>query len=234
MSAAVLCYHGVSRAWESGLSVPPEALEAHVAGFVARGYRPVGADAAAAGRGRVLHVTFDDAYRSVANALPILERLHVPATVFACTALAGEGGTLAVDELRGELASFPEELLTLDWDGLRALAARGVEIGSHTVAHPHLTQLDDASLNRELRESKREIEDELGRACRYLAYPYGEQDGRVRAAARDAGYTAAFGLPGKPNERFAVPRVGVYRRDTNLRVRLKASALGRRAAGLLG
>lgn len=230
MTPVVLCYHGVSAAWRCGLSLAPETLQRQVESLLRRGYEPADAGSVAEGHGRLLHVTFDDAYRSVDAALPALERLGMPTTVFACTAYADGGRALDIAELRGELAAFPDELLTYDWDSLRALAARGVEIGSHTRSHAHLTRLDDAALAHELRESKQRLEDELGVPCRYLAYPYGEQDGRVRAAARDAGYDAAFGLPGHAGDRFALPRVGVYRKDTRLSLRLKTSALGRRLA----
>ena len=76
------------------------------------------------------HVTFDDAYRSVANAIPILERLQVPATVFACPGYADEGRPLDVPELADEALAHPEELATMGWEELRGLVERGVEIGS--------------------------------------------------------------------------------------------------------
>lgn len=233
MPPVVLCYHGVSEEWESGLAVAPSALEVQVADMLRRGYRGGDAAAAVEGRARVVHVTFDDAYRSVGAALPLLERLGVPATVFACAGLADAGAPLDIPEMRGELAAYPDELLTMDWDALRRLVERRVEVGSHTVSHPHLTRLDDGELARELRESKQRLEDELGRPCRYLAYPYGEQDARVRRAAEAAGYEAAFGLPGRSGDRFAVPRVGVWRKDTRLALRLKTSRAGLRAGTLL-
>jgi peptidoglycan/xylan/chitin deacetylase (PgdA/CDA1 family) len=81
------------------------------------------------------------------------------------------------------------------------------------VSHPHLPRLDDAGLRLELEESKARIEDELGRPCRFLAYPFGDDDARVHEAAEAAGYEAAFALPGPDDrvDRFAVPRVGMYR-----------------------
>jgi peptidoglycan/xylan/chitin deacetylase (PgdA/CDA1 family) len=60
---------------------------------------------------------------------------------------------------------------TLDWDGLRGLADQGVEIESHTVTHAHLPDLADAELQHELVRSRLELEDELGRQCRFLAFP---------------------------------------------------------------
>lgn len=225
----VVCYHAVSSSWPHALAVGAPALERQLRSLLARGYRPAGASDVIAGRERVLHVTFDDAFRSVAAALPLLERLGVPVTVFACPAYADGGLPLAVPELEAQLPRYRDELATMDWEALRALVERGVEIGSHTLTHPHLTQLGESELVRELGDSRARLEAELGRACRFLAYPYGEHDARTRAAARGAGYEAAFALSSYAGaaDRFALPRVGVYRRDGLLRLTLKTSALGR-------
>ena len=228
----VLCYHAVSDGWPDALAVPPGALERQLASLLRRGYRPVGAADVLAGKARLLHVTFDDAYRSVANALPALGRLGVPATVFACPAYADTGRALDVPELAEEARTHPEELATMRWDDLRALRDHDVEVGSHTLTHPHLKRLSDAELERELGESRKRIEEELGRPCRFLAYPYGEHDERVQSAARAAGYDAAFALAGRDETvtRHAGPRVGIWRRDGRLRVAAKTSPTVRRAA----
>ena len=230
----VLCYHAVSDTWEHSLSVRPAAFERQLR-FLVRLYRPVAAAGILRARGRLLHVTFDDAFRSIDAALPALERLGVPATVFACTDLADEGLPLAVPELAADAAAHPEELRTHSWDRLRELADRGVEIGSHTCSHPHIPLLGDDELDRELRESRTRLEDELRRPCRFLAYPFGDEDGRVHAAARRAGYEAAFALPGDvaTTDHFAVPRLGVWRRDTLPRLTVKlVLGEGRRPAWL--
>jgi peptidoglycan/xylan/chitin deacetylase (PgdA/CDA1 family) len=204
-------------------------MEAHLTGLLRRGYRPVTGSEALAGRSGTIHVTFDDAYKNVEDGLAILQRLRIPATVFACSGYAETGRPLDVPELAGEAAAHPDEMATMTWDELRDLAERGVEIGSHTVTHPHLTKISDAELDRELQESRACIEEELGRPCALFAYPYGENDARVRAAARRAGYAAAFALRERfsPADGFAVPRVDLYRKDTPLRARLKTSLLPR-------
>ena len=191
----VLCYHAVSDGWDHAL-----ALQA--GGLRASGAEPAGSRVPA-GRcergdrqgGRLLHVTFDDAYTSISGALDLLERLGVPATIFASTAFADEGRPLDVPELAADAIALPDELETMDWAELRALADRGFEIGSHTVSHPHLP-LTEAEINRELRESRARCEEQLGQPCRYLAYPYGEHDARVKILAERAGYDAAFTLHG--------------------------------------
>ena len=220
----VLCYHAVTDTWDDRLAVPPSEFGRQIAALL-RGRRPgTAADAVARRRG-VLHVTFDDALVSILEALPLIERYSVSATVFACGAY-GDGRQLRIAELSGSRYS-EAGLRTLTWDGLRELRERGVEIGSHTMTHAHLTRLADDELDRELVEAKQWIEDELGAPCRFLAYPFGEVDDRVRAATRRAGYAGAFGLPGTPGDEFDLPRVGLYRRDSVGRALLKASSPGR-------
>jgi peptidoglycan/xylan/chitin deacetylase (PgdA/CDA1 family) len=227
----VLCYHAVSDRWANPLAVRPADFERQLRSLLRRGFRPVGAQQAVDGRGRLLHVTFDDAYVSIGRALDTLEQLGVPATVFAATAFADEGRPLDVPELAAEAAAHPDELKTMSWAELRGLAERGFEIGSHTVSHPHLPQLGDAELDRELRESRERCEDVLGRRCAFLAYPYGEHDERVKRAAERAGYEAAFTLHGtrERSDRYSIRRVHFYRGDSLVRATLKASLAARPA-----
>jgi peptidoglycan/xylan/chitin deacetylase (PgdA/CDA1 family) len=219
----VLCYHAVSESWPDELGVHPTELARQLRALLLRRFRPASLTDTIGVRGRLLHVTFDDAYRSVAKAIPILERHGVPATIFVCTDYARNGRPLAVPELAARAEAFPRELETMTWDDVRAVAERGIEIGSHTITHPHLPDLADAELVRELRDSRVELEDELGRPCPHLAYPYGETDERVGEAARQAGYEAAFALAPRAPGRYAVPRVALYRKDTLLRAMLKTS-----------
>jgi peptidoglycan/xylan/chitin deacetylase (PgdA/CDA1 family) len=232
----VLCCHAVSETWGHELAVDPSVLEQHLTRILGRGFRPVTALEAVTSGGRTVHVTFDDAFRSVELALPLLERLGVPATVFACTDYAEDGRRLAVGDLGADRTAPDDETSTMRWDDLRGLVERGVAVGSHTVTHPHLTELSDEELDRELVTSKQQLEDELGRECATLAYPFGDEDPRVRAAAKRAGYAAAFSLTSRPLplDPFGVPRVGVYRKDTPSRVRLKSSLPGLNAAALRG
>jgi peptidoglycan/xylan/chitin deacetylase (PgdA/CDA1 family) len=221
----VVCYHAVSDTWPHMLAVTPEAFETQLRLLLQQGYRAVDAPEALRGEGKLLHVTFDDAFTSVRNALPALAELGVPATVFACSGYADDPRPLGVPELADELHTHADELRTMSWDELRELdGLDGIAVESHTVSHPHLPSLSDQELAGELHASKRRLEEELGRRCRFLAHPFGDCDDRVRAAARDAGYEAAFGLPGDPSGRdpFDVFRVGVWRRDSARKVALKA------------
>ncbi len=225
----VLCYHAVSERWPAALSVTPRAFEQQLELLVQRGYE--GATFRDAALGRPEHksvvVTFDDAYLSVLEvARPILDRLGLPATVFVPTDWPARGEPMhwpGIEQWMG--GEFEPELRPLTWEQLAELDAHGWEIGSHTRSHPHLTTLDDATLDEELRESRAECERRLGRPCTTLAYPYGDYDARVAAAAGRAGYQAACTLPSRihPVRPLEWPRVGVYHDDSERRYRLKVS-----------
>ncbi len=114
----------------------------------------------------------------------------------------------------------------MSWDQLGGLADAGWEIGSHTRSHPHLTQIgDDHAARASSRSRKATVEERLGRPCPTLAYPYGDHDERVVAAAGAAGYAAAGTLPARLHSERALawPRVGIYHSDDERRFRMKVS-----------
>jgi peptidoglycan/xylan/chitin deacetylase (PgdA/CDA1 family) len=225
----VLCYHALSPTWEADLSTTPERFERQLELLVSRGYRGVTFTEAveSPARGRVLAVTFDDAYRSVLElGLPILNRLGLVATVFAPTDYIDSERPMqwpGIDRWVGGL--HERELTPMSWAELRALADTGWEIGSHTGSHPHLTQIDDDALLDELARSKAACEDHLNGPCASLAYPYGDFDARVITTTTTAGYRAAATLPSRQHARKALewPRVGIYNRDGDKRFALKVS-----------
>lgn len=231
----VLCYHAVSDSWPAPLAVSADQLRSQLERLVDRGYRGATfSEAVAGGRsGRTLAVTFDDAYRSTLLARPILDELGLPGTVFVPTAYVGSPAPMSwdgIDEWVG--GPHESELHCMDAGELRALADAGWEVGAHTDTHPHLTRTDDDELARELAIPRARLEELMGTPCRSLAYPYGDFDGRVVAAARAAGYEAACTLDvgthgGDP---LIWPRVGVYRGEPDWRVSLKCSRLARRVS----
>jgi peptidoglycan/xylan/chitin deacetylase (PgdA/CDA1 family) len=229
----VLCYHAVSDDWPCEYAVSTTALEAQLSGLLRRGYTGATfSEALSDPRApRTLAVTFDDAYRSVAErGFEILERLGLRGTVFACTGLVGAPGPMGVG-LDGWLGGPHEhELGAMSWAELGALADAGWEVGSHSRTHPRLTRLSDHGLRLELEGSRVDLEDRLGRSCTSLAYPFGDVDARVAGAARRAGYRAAGGVLGVSPGGIAWPRVRVLRHDADRRFRLKSSRLLRDSA----
>jgi peptidoglycan/xylan/chitin deacetylase (PgdA/CDA1 family) len=142
----VLCYHGVAPGSLHG-EITPDALHAQLKHLAACGYRWTTFTDAVLGSEpeRVAAITFDDGIASaVEHGLPILDDFGAPGTMFLTLEMLGWGGRL-------------------DAAGAARLAERGWEIGSHTMTHPVLTNVDDETLESELRESKRELEGVAGR-----------------------------------------------------------------------
>lgn len=231
----ILCYHAVSGSWPADLAVSPEQLERQLEPLVKRGYRGVTfSDAATESADRPrLAVTFDDAYRSTLLALPILERLGLPGTVFVPTAHVGSSEPMAWPGIDRWLGGPHEpELHCMDAEQIGRLQAAGWEIGSHTHTHPHLSTLKGGELADELARSRARVEELTGTRCRSIAYPYGDFDDAVVDAARAAGYETACTLDvaehgGDP---LRSPRVGVYRGEPDWRVALKCRPLTRRVS----
>jgi peptidoglycan/xylan/chitin deacetylase (PgdA/CDA1 family) len=124
---------------------------------------------------RPILITFDDGYRDVLwNAAPLLHRLRMPATMYVIT-----------DRVDGNDPSF------VTWSELRRLERLGFDIGSHTVHHVDLTRDSPEAAAAELVVSKRTLEQRLGRAVPWFAYPLGRVDRRVAAAVARAGYLLA-------------------------------------------
>ncbi len=225
----VLCYHAISDSWDVPLAVTSSRLADQLELLIARGYSSVTFHEAVTSAPPVptMAITFDDAFASVLEiAFPLMSARGLVGTVFVVTDYAESGRPidwLSLDSSRVDR----REVRGLSWAELEQLARAGWEVGSHTRTHPRLTRLDDDALAAELCESRAACEHALGRPCNSLAYPYGDVDERVAAAAQAAGYEAGAALPtGVQRESPLLwPRTGVYRKDSRGRFRLKVSPI---------
>jgi peptidoglycan/xylan/chitin deacetylase (PgdA/CDA1 family) len=229
----VLAYHGISATWPSPLAVTPARFEAQLWALRRRGFASCtfAELTSSPGRGRRVAVTFDDSLASVIrHGLPIMRRHGLVGTIFVVTDFVGKPHPAIWPGLE-QWANGPhrDELLQATWEELRALAADGWEIGSHTRSHTALVGLGDRELERELVLSRERCGSEIGRECTTIAYPYGVADARVGAAARAAGYQAGAVLTSTldGSDRHLWPRVGVYRHDGRGRLALKLSPAAR-------
>ncbi len=88
-------------------------------------------------------------------------------------------------------AEVPAWAGMMSWSEVRALAAEGHEIGSHSMSHVLLPQCDEGTLDHEAARSKAIIEERIERPVESFCYPNGDSDARVVAAVRRAGYQRA-------------------------------------------
>jgi peptidoglycan/xylan/chitin deacetylase (PgdA/CDA1 family) len=115
---------------------------------------------------RTAAVTFDDCYHNNLAAAEVLAQHELPATFFVPASFVGTNHTFPWDRHQRPLSN-------LTWDDLRVMADMGFEIGSHTLTHPNLATLALAEARHEIANSRKVIEERLGRPVRWFAYPFG-------------------------------------------------------------
>ena len=237
----VLMYHRVgpaSNAWEARYAIAPEVYAAHMQALHRQGLQALGIDALVdwleggpALPANAVLVTFDDGFRGVRDhALPVMEKLGWPFTVFLVSDLIGQDDSWTRHE---NPAGITHPLL--DANEILDMQARGVSFHSHTRTHASLPKLDDAALADQLVGSRARLSQLLGREVRYIAYPFGHVDERVEAATRAAGYRAAFSTQSGFNRPdvnlFRIRRLDVYGTDTPAML-LRKIRLGSNEGGL--
>lgn len=151
---------------------------------------------------KLVAVTFDDGSETdLLSAAPVLRRLGFGATFYVTNRWLGRPGYLSHAQLRE----------------LRAL---GFEIGSHSMTHAYLTDLDANGLHHEVAEAKTQLEQILGESIEHFSCPGGRFDQRVAQVAAQAGYrtvaTSQIRANSTSTDCFALGRVPVMR-STSLR-----------------
>lgn len=235
--ATFLCYHSIAAEGPRYLTVSAELFERQLACLRRRGIgsgdlRSLAAVAGGSLDRATAFLTFDDGFRdNFETALPLLREYGFGAFVFVLPPLVDAGGELGWDEVAADLRRYPETMRSVTWTMLEQMREGGFEVGSHTLSHPHLPELDGDALREELWESRARIKERLG-SCETLAYPFGEWSAEVAAAAADCGYRYAFSLPTRTGQRRAaahsIPRINVDYRDRGRRFEAKLSAPGKR------
>ncbi|MFJ8884693.1 polysaccharide deacetylase family protein [Streptomyces sp. NPDC102402] len=216
----ILTYHSVSDPTDDpyGITVSADRLDEQLTWLRRRGLTGVGVSALLRGRASgergLVGLTFDDGYADFLDeALPVLLAHGCTATVFV---LPGRpGGSNTWDPLGPRRPLLTEE-------GIRTVAAAGMEVGSHGLLHQDLTALSDDGLRTETHESRDALHRIVGQAPSGFCYPYGTADRRVAASVRDAGYTYGCALvPGALTGPLALPRTHVSHADRGARLRAK-------------
>jgi peptidoglycan/xylan/chitin deacetylase (PgdA/CDA1 family) len=213
-ACVVLYYHGVDAPMRSRFASQMETLSRLTQPIsiaeppVANGSAPCSA------------VTFDDAFVSILdNAIPELERLNIPATVFVPT---------------GSLGSRPTWMKTLRPGGERVMSVAQLRalgenplltIGSHSISHPNFLKLTEDESARELAESKARLESILEKPIALFSFPHGKCNQRLLDMARSTGYRRVFTIAPETatslDSSFALGRVAVNPEDWALEFRLK-------------
>jgi len=195
--AIVLCYHRFEDRPRDSLAIKPSEFEQQMQALKEHGFTVIGMqDFLAWRRGekaipdKSCVISIDDGYRSGYEvAWPILKKFGYPFTMFIYT-----------NYVKGQPKAGGQ---SISWGELAEMRDAGVDIQSHTVSHSDLraktgkTPSYEEWLRNELEGSKHMLEQQLGISVKALAYPYGNHNEKVRAAAVAAGYEVCFTVYGQ-------------------------------------
>lgn len=107
----------------------------------------------------------------------------------------------ALDDIRAKFPLARQKLLSEDhklfmgWKEAKELVTKGMEVGSHTLTHPILSQLNNQQHQEEVIESKRILEEMLQCSINSIAYPVGRYycyNEKTFEFAESAGYNIGF------------------------------------------
>ncbi|SEA83545.1 Polysaccharide deacetylase [Oribacterium sp. KHPX15] len=253
----VFCYHRVTNipldTWK--LAVSPELFEEQIR-YIKTHYKVIRSeeDFKADGEGRLAVITFDDGYSdSYTEALPILEKYQIPATVFVCMGNIDSEREFWWDyleklffmsDIKDTMFEFGEKKLfltsekqrinacyyvhselkkmtsiqrsrafsdlenifhvTTNRDYCRSLSkvqlrelskSPLITIGGHTINHPSLARENMDTQEYEIRESKTQIEDIIGKSISVFSYPFGQKtdfDDTTIEIAHKCGYQRVY------------------------------------------
>lgn len=144
----------------------------------------------------IVSLTFDDGKQNFYdNIFPLLKKYNMKGSLYIITGVRSKNYLNA------------EQIKEIDQTGL-------VEIGSHTVYHQFLSKQDDERQFKELKDSKKYLEDLLGKEISVICYPYGDHNEKTKELAKKAGYKYGLNFNNSKlhdvSDLFEIDRVGVF------------------------
>jgi len=190
----ILCYHNFNPTVPGSMSLKPSKFEAQIKWIQDNGFTVIPLKEAVAYLAgeraslppKAVVITVDDGWQSVYTyMLPLVKKYHIPVTLFIYPETISKGAhALTWNEL--------EELQKIPF----------FDIQSHTYSHPNFKQEKrhrsfasyEKFVTAELVNSKKILEEKLGKKITLLAWPFGIYDKYLEQKAAEAGYTMAFSI----------------------------------------
>ena len=146
---------------------------------------------------KAVAITFDDGCETdLLTAAPLLKDYSFNATFYLVAGFLDRRGYLTSSQAR-------------------SLKDLGFEIGSHSMTHSYLRQLNDTQLRAEMFESKDRLEQLTGSKVDHFSCPGGRWDSRFTALAREAGYvsvaTSEIGTNSVKTDPYHLLRLAILR-----------------------
>lgn len=187
----IIIYHSIrpyipgESALQDRFDVTPELFEQQLVYLRDNGYTPVSIDmlisftktGTTTPVKKPVVLTFDDGWENqYTYAFPLLKKYQMVGVFYVYTNPVDKGA-----------------VHFLSWNQIKEMSAAGMVIGSHTLTHPYLKELSLDEARKEIFESKKNLETELGKPVLAFAQPFGGTSPEIEALAKEAGYVTARG-----------------------------------------
>ena len=144
-------------------------------------------------------ITFDDGLEfNFLNLLPVLCEYEIKGHFFIPTSFVGKVWDLGMFKM-------------MDWKMIKEMSDLGMDIGSHSITHPILKRCNRKQIRDEVVNSKKQIEDVIGKEVKGFCYPFGCFTEYVVETVRNAGYKFAMSTinDNVQDSLFVLNRIGV-------------------------
>lgn len=153
-------------------------------------------------------LTFDDGYKDNLNILDTLKKFDYPVTIFIIADRIGREGYLTKTDIEYMLSDYR------------------VDIGSHTLSHAYLPDLDLRASANQIEKSKLKLQELFGRPIILFSYPIGGFTGQVLRQVKKSNYLCACTTNrgfSRDLDRFTLRRIKISNRDKGIRLWAKLS-----------
>jgi len=222
-------YHHINPHKGDLLTVTPEVFEGQMAYLAKAGYKALSLDELFSFikgelylKQKAVVLTFDDGWLdNFIYAFPVIEKYNLRATMFLITdwieKSSEKSNGLATfipsdEESKALIRKGEAQKVVLTWEIIGKMAVSGlIDFYSHTKSHLECNLLSEPHILEELGESKKILEERLGRPCPYLCWPYGMSSDMAISIARKIGYKALFtiehGVVKSGSDPFMIKRI---------------------------
>jgi peptidoglycan/xylan/chitin deacetylase (PgdA/CDA1 family) len=214
----ILMYHSMNEdTGGSKIVITPGEFASQMDFLAKHGFRVIGLDEVASlvkSRKRIsrktVAITFDDGYEdNYIYAYPVLKKYNFPATIFVIVDSIGKDGYLREEQLK-------------------EMYLNKINIGSHSLTHRWLPEVQGEDLIKEIFDSKKTLSNFLNKEVKFFCYPVGGFNEKIKGLVKAAGYLAACTTsPGRKfpdRDIFALKRVRISGGKNHLLVfRIKIS-----------
>ena len=188
------------------LEVTPDFLEQTILDYRQKGYTFIKIDElpffnfqfSIFNSSRFVCLTFDDGYQDNHDiAYPLLKRLEIPFAVYVTTGF--------IDN-RLPMWWYPNEQFGIRSESLKSLDADPLcTIGAHTVSHPRLDTLSLDDQQKEITQSRQELEALLDHPIHHFSYPHGAYNADTLTIVKQQSFRTALCAWGGTVRRGANP-----------------------------